>query len=97
MNMAIRGIDLANGSMSSNTNNEGEIRKNMLEADLVDCMIALPGQLFFNTQIPACIWLLTKDKSGKDGKRDRKGETLFLDARNKGEMISRVQKAFSER
>ena len=90
------GIVLANGSMSSNTNNEGEIRKNILETDLVDCMIALPGQLFFNTQIPACIWLLTKDKSGKDGKRNRKGETLFLDARNKGEMISRVQRAFSD-
>ena len=90
------GIVLANGSMSSNTNSEGEIRKNILEADLVDCMIALPGQLFFNTQIPACIWLLTKDKSGKDGKRNRKGETLFLDARNKGEMISRVQRAFSD-
>ena len=90
------GIVLANGSMSSNTNNEGEIRKNILEADLVDCMIALPGQLFFNTQIPACIWILTKNKSGKGGKRNRKGQTLFLDARNKGEMRSRVQRAFSD-
>ncbi|MCM2348636.1 MAG: type I restriction-modification system subunit M [Bacteriovoracaceae bacterium] len=90
------GIVLANGSMSSNTNNEGEIRKNLIEADLVDCMIALPGQLFFNTQIPACIWILAKDKSGKDGKRNRKGEVLFIDARNVGEMINRTQKAFSE-
>lgn len=90
------GIVLANGSMSSNTNNEGEIRKNLLEADLVDCMIALPGQLFFNTQIPACIWILAKDKTGKDGKRNRKGEVLFIDARNTGEMVNRTQKAFSD-
>lgn len=90
------GIVLANGSMSSNTNNEGEIRKNLLEADLVDCMIALPGQLFFNTQIPACIWILAKDKTGKDGKRKRQKEFLFIDARNKGEMVDRTRKAFSE-
>ena len=90
------GIVLANGSMSSNTNNEGEIRKNLIEADLVDCMIALPGQLFFNTQIPACIWILAKNKSGSDKKRSRKGEVLFIDARNKGEMVSRTQKSFSE-
>ncbi|MCM2349727.1 MAG: type I restriction-modification system subunit M [Bacteriovoracaceae bacterium] len=90
------GIVLANGSMSSNTSNEGEIRKNLLEADLVDCMIALPGQLFFNTQIPACIWILTKDKSGKDGKRNRSKEVLFIDARNIGDMIDRTQKAFSD-
>ena len=91
------GIVLANGSMSSNANNEGEIRKNILKADLVDCMIALPGQLFFNTPIPACIWIIAKDKSGKDGKRKRKNEVLFIDARSKGEMISRVQRAFSEK
>jgi len=60
---------LANGSMSSNTNNEGEIRKTLVEQDMVECMVALPGQLFTNTQIPACIWFLTKDKSAKDGKR----------------------------
>ncbi len=89
------GIVLANGSMSSNTNNEGEIRKNLLEADLVDCMIALPGQLFFNTQIPACIWILARDKAGKDKKRSRNNEVLFIDARNIGEMINRTQKAFS--
>ena len=89
------GIVLANGSMSSNTNNEGAIRKNLICADLVDCMIALPGQLFFNTQIPACIWILAKDKSGKNKKRQRKNEILFLDARNLGVMVSRVQKVFA--
>ncbi len=88
------GVVLANGSMSSNTNNEGAIRTKLICADLVDCMIALPGQLFSNTQIPACIWILAKDKSGKDKKRQRKNELLFLDARNLGIMISRVQKIF---
>lgn len=87
---------LANGSMSSSTNNEGEIRKRLIEEDLVECMVALPGQLFTNTQIPACIWFLTKDKSGKDGKkRDRRGEVLFIDARNLGFMKDRVLRDFS--
>ncbi|WP_419607051.1 type I restriction-modification system subunit M, partial [Thiolapillus sp.] len=76
---------LANGSMSSNTNNEGEIRKSLIEADLVECMVALPGQLFTNTQIPACIWFLTKDKANglslDKKKTDRRGKTLFIDAR----------------
>lgn len=90
------GIVLANGSMSTSTNSEGEIRKKILEEDLVDCMIALPGQLFFNTQIPACIWILANEKSGRDGKRSRENEVLFIDARNEGEMINRTQKAFSE-
>ena len=91
------GIVLANGSMSSNANSEGEIRKNLLEADLVDCMIALPGQLFFNTQIPACIWILARDKSGKkDNKRSRKKEVLFIDARSIGHMLNRTQKEFSD-
>jgi type I restriction enzyme M protein len=89
-------IVLANGSMSSNTNNEGEIRKNLLEADLVDCMIALPSQLFFNTQIPACIWILARKKDGCDGKRKREKEVLFIDARKIGNMIDRTQKAFSD-
>jgi type I restriction enzyme M protein len=80
------GVVLANGSMSSNTSGEGDIRKAMIEADIVECMVALPGQLFTNTQIPACIWFLNRDK-GK-----RKGETLFIDLRNKGRMVSRVQK-----
>jgi type I restriction enzyme M protein len=87
---------LANGSMSSNTGGEGEIRKRLIEADLVECMVALPGQLFTNTQIPACIWFLTKDKSGKDGKkRDRRDEVLFIDARNLGYMRDRVLRDFT--
>lgn len=90
------GIVLSNGSMSSNTNNEGEIRRAIVEADLVDCMIALPGQLFFNTQIPACIWILANKKDGSDGKRKREREILFIDARSSGVMINRTQKAFSE-
>lgn len=79
------GIVLANGSMSSSQNNEGVIRAAMVEADVVEVMIALPGQLFFNTQIPACLWFLCKKKSA------RKGEVLFIDARKLGSMISRVQ------
>jgi type I restriction enzyme M protein len=95
------GLLLANGSMSSNTNNEGEIRKSLIEADLVECMVALPGQLFTNTQIPACIWLLTKNKKGgmsptQKGKRDRRGETLFIDARNLGFMKDRVLRDFTD-
>lgn len=94
------GLLLANGSMSSNTNNEGEIRKALIEADLVECMVALPGQLFTNTQIPACIWFLTKNKKGgtsptQKGKRDRSGETLFIDARNLGFMKDRVLRDFT--
>lgn len=89
---------LANGSMSSNTNNEGEIRKAIVEADLVECMVALPGQLFTNTQIPACIWVLTKSKAargnGKAALRYRAGETLFIDARNLGYMKDRVLRDF---
>jgi len=86
---------LANGSMSSNTNNEGEIRKNIVQADLVECMVALPGQLFTNTQIPACIWFLTKNKEAKNGKRARQGEVLFIDAREKGFMKDRVLRDFT--
>ncbi|WP_210398137.1 type I restriction-modification system subunit M [Motiliproteus sediminis] len=87
---------LANGSMSSNTNNEGEIRKRLIEEDLVECMVALPGQLFTNTQIPACIWFLTKDKSGKVGKKhDRRDDILFIDARNLGYMKDRVLRDFT--
>ena len=87
---------LANGSMSSNTNSEGDIRRAILEADLVECMVALPGQLFTNTQTPACIWLLTKDKSARNGKRKRQGEVLFIDAREKGYMKDRVLRDFTE-
>ncbi len=90
---------LANGSMSSNTNNEGDIRQKLIEADLVECMVALPGQLFTNTQIPACIWFLTKDKTNglrlDKTKRDRSGETLFIDARNLGFMKDRVLRDFT--
>ena len=89
------GIVLANGSMSSDTNTEGEIRKNLIENDLVDCMVALPTQLFYNTQIPACLWFLARNKvNGKY--RNRTGQFLFIDAREKGIMISRRQKEFSD-
>lgn len=90
---------LANGSMSSNTNNEGEIRKKLVEDDFVECMVALPGQLFTNTQIPACIWFLTRDKQGgfslDKKKRDRRGEFLFIDARQLGFMKDRVLRDFA--
>ena len=86
---------LANGSMSSNTNNEGVIRRQLIEADLVECMVALPGQLFTNTQIPACIWFLTKNKQSGNAKVDRRGETLFIDARNMGFMKDRVLRDFT--
>jgi type I restriction enzyme M protein len=85
----IAGFVLANGSMSSNQSGEGEIRKALIEADLVDCMIALPGQLFYTTQIPVCLWFLTRTKSGR-GFRDRGGETLFIDARKLGTMVDRT-------
>jgi type I restriction enzyme M protein len=86
---------LANGSMSSNTNNEGEIRKAIVKADLVECIVALPGQLFTNTQIPACIWFLTRNKAARDGGRNRAGETLFINARDLGYMKDRVLRDFS--
>ncbi|MDH5361128.1 MAG: type I restriction-modification system subunit M [Gammaproteobacteria bacterium] len=89
------GLLLANGSMSSNTNNEGEIRKNLIENDLVECMVALPGQLFTNTQIPACIWFLTRNKKARGKFRDRSNEVLFIDARNMGYMKDRVLKDFT--
>ncbi|MGA9771408.1 MAG: class I SAM-dependent DNA methyltransferase [Blastocatellia bacterium] len=88
------GVILANGSMSSSQNNEGVIRKAMIEADVVDCMVALPPQLFFNTQIPACIWFLARDKRANG--RDRRGETLFIDARKLGKMESRVFRVFDD-
>ncbi len=84
------GIVLANGSMSSSQNSEGDIRRAMVDADKVEVMIALPGQLFFNTQIPACLWFLVKEK------RTRLGEVLFIDARKLGSMISRVQCEFTD-
>jgi len=89
------GVVLANGSMSSQQSGEGEIRKAMVEADVVDCMIALPGQLFYSTQIPACLWFLAKDKSNS-GFRDRRGEVLFIDARKLGYMVDRTRKELSD-
>jgi len=74
--------------MSSNTSNEGEIRKNIVEADLVDCMVALPSQLFYNTMIPACLWFISRDKQNSKF-RDRRGEVLFIDARKLGVMVDR--------
>ncbi len=84
----IAGFVLANGSMSSNTSNEGEIRKNIIEAEIVDCMVALPSQLFYNTMIPACLWFIARDKQNHRN-RDRRGETLFIDARKLGTMVDR--------
>jgi type I restriction enzyme M protein len=84
----IAGFVLANGSMSSNTSGEGEIRKNIVEADLFDCMVALPSQLFFNTMIAACLWFVARDKENSRF-RDRRGEVLFVDARKLGVMIDR--------
>jgi len=89
------GVVLANGSMSSQQSGEGEIRKAMIEADQVDCMVALPGQLFYSTQIPACLWILARDKSA-NGHRDRRGEILFIDARKLGFMVDRVRREFTE-
>jgi type I restriction enzyme M protein len=88
------GFVLANGSMSSNTSGEGAIRQKILENDLVDCMIALPGQLFYTTQIPVCLWFIAKNKKQdpQKGFRNREGETLFIDARQMGSMISRTNK-----
>lgn len=94
----IAGFVMANGSMSTNTSGEGEIRKNIIEADLVDCMIALPGQLFYTTQIPVCLWFVTRSKKGdkKRGHRNRQGETLFIDARKMGQLIDRVHRELTD-
>jgi type I restriction enzyme M protein len=91
----VAGFVLANGSMSSNQSGEGEIRKNIIEADLVDCMVALPGQLFYSTQIPACLWFLARDRS--NGKfRDRRGQILFIDARKLGRMVDRTHRELTD-
>ena len=92
----IAGFVLANGSMSSNQSGEGEIRKNIIEADLVDCMIALPGQLFYSTPIPACLWFLARDKKQPAGFRDRRGEVLFIDARKLGRMADRTHRELTD-
>jgi len=96
------GFVLANGSMSSNQSGEGDIRRALIEADLVDCMVALPGQLFYSTQIPVCLWFLAKSKGARKVKRgddeipdcirNRKGETLFIDARKMGRLVDRVHR-----
>lgn len=88
------GLLLANGSMSSNTNTEGYIRRALVEKDLIECMVALPGQLFTNTQIPACIWFLTRNKQARGSLSDRSGKVLFIDARNLGYMKDRVLRDF---
>ena len=91
----LAGFVLANGSMSSNQSGEGEIRQKMIEADIVDCMVALPGQLFYSTQIPVCLWFLTRNK--KNGRfRDRRGETLFIDARKMGTLTDRVHRELTD-
>jgi type I restriction enzyme M protein len=91
----IAGFVLANGSMSSNQSGEGEIRQAIIEADLVDCMVALPGQLFYSTQIPVCLWFLARSK-GNGRFRKRSGETLFIDARKLGTMIDRVHRELTD-
>ena len=91
----IAGFVLANGSMSSNQSGEGDIRKSLIEADLVDCMVAMPGQLFYSTQIPACVWFLSRErKSGRY--RDRQGEVLFIDARKMGRMTDRTHRELTD-
>ncbi|MGA4507260.1 type I restriction-modification system subunit M [Propionibacteriaceae bacterium G1746] len=91
------GVVLANGSMTSNSGGEGEIRAQLVENDLVACMIALPEKLFRSTGIPVCLWFFAKNKSaGKGGTIDRQGEVLFIDARGLGHMVTRAEKAFSD-
>src|SRR5207253_11409647 len=83
------------GSMSSNQSGEGEIRKSLLEADLLDCMVALPGQLFYSTQIPACLWFLARDKRNHRF-RDRRGHVLFIDARKLGPLVDRTHRELTD-
>ena len=94
------GVVLANGSMSSNQSGEGDIRKAMLQADAVDCMVALPGQLFYSTQIPACLWFLARNKNPANGKpgglRDRRGQVLFIDARKMGVLVDRTRRELTD-
>ena len=96
----IAGFVMANGSLSSSSGGEGKIRQNIIEADLVDCIVAMPTQLFLTTGIPVCLWFVSRDKSGKKLKpagRDRSGETLFIDARNMGEMETRSLRVLTGR
>jgi type I restriction enzyme M protein len=89
-------VVLANGSLSSTQSGEGDIRQKLVEKDVVDCMVALPGQLFYSTQIPACLWFFARNKTPGKGLRDRRGEVLFIDARKLGRMVDRTRKEFSE-
>jgi type I restriction enzyme M protein len=89
------GVVLANGSMSSNQSKEGEIRQSMIKADVIDCMVALPGQLFYSTQIPACLWFLARNKNPK-GWRDRRGQVLFIDARKMGFLVDRTRRELTD-
>ena len=90
------GVVLANGSMSSNQSGEGDIRKAMIEADAVDCMVALPGQLFYSTQIPACLWFLARNKNLGKGLHDRSGQVLFIDARKLGVLVDRTRRELTD-
>ncbi len=94
----IAGFVMANGSMSTSTSSEGDIRKNIIEADFIDCMIAMPSQLFYTTQIPVCLWFVTRSKKQdkKRGHRDRTGRTLFIDARKMGKLIDRVHRELTD-
>src|SRR5437764_8477058 len=87
----VAGFVLANGSMSSNQSGEGDIRRAIIEADLVDCMVALPPQLFYSTQIPACLWFLARNKASAK-LRDRRRQSLFIDARKLGALVDRVHR-----
>jgi type I restriction enzyme M protein len=91
----IAGFVMANGSMSSQTSGEGEIRRAIVQADLIDCMIALPGQLFYGSMIPACLWFLSRDKAN-DKFRDRRGQILFIDARRMGHLVDRRHRELSD-
>jgi type I restriction enzyme M protein len=90
------GIVLANGSMTSNSGGESDIRRNLIEAGMIDCMVALPSQLFYNTMIPACLWFLARERTGNRRHRDRSNEILFIDARKMGAMITRRNRDLTE-
>jgi len=90
------GVVLANGSLSSNTSNEGEIRKNLIENDLVDAIVAMPDKLFYSTGIPVCLWILNRNKANNPKFRNRENEILFIDARNLGEMVDRKHRELSD-
>ncbi len=90
------GVVLANGSMSSSQSGEGDMRRELIRADMVDCMVAMPGQLFYSTQIPACLWFFARNKNPGKGMRDRRGELLFIDARKLGRMVDRTRKEFTD-